>query len=152
MGSIAVSARGVHTPLKSLHPHKAIGPNTIPTTFLCDYADEIAPILTPIFQTYLDSKIPGDLKEAALVPIFKKGPSDKLQTSLISVLEHIVHSQIMGHYDTKNILTDKQHGCRSQRSCESQLIITLETLAQSLTKGEQIDTRYRQGFEKVPHH
>jgi hypothetical protein len=45
----------------------------------------------------------------------------------------------MDHFDRWNILTDKQHGFRRRRSCESQLIITIDALAKSLAKGEQVD-------------
>ena len=80
--------------------------------------DEIAPILTTCttFQTSLDTgKIPDDWREAAIVPIFKKGDrhqaSNYRPVSLTSVsckvLEHIVHSQTMDHYDTNNILLNR---------------------------------------------
>jgi hypothetical protein len=45
----------------------------------------------------------------------------------------------MDHFDRWNILTDKQHGFRRRRSCESQLIITIDALGKSLAKGEQVD-------------
>ena len=61
----------------------------------------------------------------------------------------------MDHFDHWNILTDKQYGFRSRRSCESQLIITTDALAKSLAKGEQIDVillDFSKAFDKVPHH
>jgi hypothetical protein len=61
----------------------------------------------------------------------------------------------MDHFDNWNILTDKQHGFRSRRSCESQLIITIDALAKSLAKGEQVDVillDFSKTFDKVPHH
>jgi hypothetical protein len=44
----------------------------------------------------------------------------------------------MDHFDRWNILTDKQHGFRSRISYESQLIITIDALAKSLAKEEQV--------------
>jgi uncharacterized membrane protein len=38
------------------------------------------------------------------------------------VMEHIVHSSVMGHFDRNKILTNAQHGFCKKRSCESQLI------------------------------
>ena len=128
-----------------------------------DFATEIAPIMTKIFQTSLDSgKIPDDWREAAIVPIFKKGErqlaSNYRPVSLTSVsckiLEHIVHSQIMKHYDNNSILTDTQHGFRRRRSCESQLLITVDSIAKTLDKGEQVDIillDFSKAFDKVPH-
>jgi hypothetical protein len=40
-------------------------------------------------------------------------------------------------------------------SCESQLIITIDALAKSLAKGEQVDVillDFSKAFDKVPHH
>ena len=45
----------------------------------------------------------------------------------------------MKHLDDNNILTDLQHGLRKHRSCETQLIKTVNDLAKSLKNGEQID-------------
>ena len=167
MKDITVDTRGVHKLLKGLDPNKATGPDTVPTRFLREFADEIAPTLTTIFQKSLDSgKIPEDWREASIVPIFKKGDRHQAANyrpvSLTSVsckvlehIVHIVHSQIMDHYDLNNILTDKQHGFRSRRSCESQLIITIDALAKSLAEGEQVDVillDFSKAFDKVPHH
>jgi hypothetical protein len=58
----------------------------------------------------------------------------------------------MDHFDRWNILTDKQHGFRRRRSCESQLIITIDALAKSLAKGEQVDVillDFSKAFDKV---
>jgi hypothetical protein len=51
--------------------------------------------------------------------------------------------------------TDKQHGFRSRRYCQSQLIININALAKSLAKGEQVDVillDFSKAFDKVPHH
>jgi hypothetical protein len=61
----------------------------------------------------------------------------------------------MDYFDRWNILTDKQHGFRRRRSCESQLIITIDALAKSLAKGKQVDVillDFSKAFDKVPHH
>ena len=70
------------------------------------------------------------------------------------LLEHIVHSQIMDHYDSRHLLADQQHGFWSRRSCESQLLITVDSLAKSLDYGEQVDVilpDFSKAFDKVPH-
>jgi hypothetical protein len=141
MDNIKVGVHGVRKLLRGLNVHKASGPDAVPTRFLHD-SGELAPILTKIYQLSLDcGEIPDDWREAAIVPIFKKGEkhlaSNYRPVSLTSVacklLEHIVYSQIMGHLDLNDILTDQQHGFRSKRSCESQLIMTIDYLAKSLT-------------------
>jgi hypothetical protein len=146
MPNIQVNSTGIKKLLKGLNIYKATGPDAIPTRFLHDNAEELAPIMTFIFQLSLDTgNIPDDWKEANMVVLFKKGDrhqaSNYRPVSLTAVsckiLEHVIHSQIMDHFDRWNILTDKQH--RFRRSCESQLIITIDALAKSLAKGEQVD-------------
>ena len=47
----------------------------------------------------------------------------------------------MDHYDRHNILSDKQHGFRSKRSCvcETQLSVTIDSIARTLADGGQVD-------------
>jgi hypothetical protein len=73
MAHIKVSSKGVRKLLRGLNIHNATGPNQIPAR-LHDLADELAPILTSIFQKSLNTgDIPDDRREASIVPIYKKG-------------------------------------------------------------------------------
>ena len=108
---IVVSTKGVEKLLKNLNPNKATGPDGISPRVLKEFASEIAPILTIIFQASLDSgTIPKDWKHANISPIFKKGERTKASNyrpvSLTSVscklCEHIVHSHIMSFLDKQN--------------------------------------------------
>ena len=80
MRKIIVIRNGVTKLLRVLKPHKASGPDSIPTYILKVAADEISPVLTKIFQTSLDTdEVPADWRKANIVPLFKKG--DKHQAS-----------------------------------------------------------------------
>jgi hypothetical protein len=60
----------------------------------------------------------------------------------------------MDHLDKHSILCDNQHGFRSKRSCETQLVITIEEIARKLANGEQVDIillDFSKVFDKVPH-
>jgi len=60
----------------------------------------------------------------------------------------------MEHYDKHQILTDNQHGFRKFRSCETQLISTVETIAKSLDDKKQTDLLvldFSKAFDCVPH-
>jgi hypothetical protein len=60
----------------------------------------------------------------------------------------------MSHFDRYNILTDKQHGFRSRRSCETQLVTTIQKIAQNLISKGQVDVilfDFTNAFDKVPH-
>ena len=145
MRDITVNWKGVHKLLKGLKPYKATGPDSIPSFILKSAADEIAPILTVIYQYSLDTgEVPQDWKDAWIVPAFKKGEKHKAANyrpiSLTSItcklLEHILHSSIMAHFDKHNIIRDNQHGFRKRRSCETQLIVTIQEIASRVAKGK----------------
>ncbi len=60
----------------------------------------------------------------------------------------------MSHLDNFEILTDRQHGFRRNRSCESQLILTTHDLATTLDKKGQTDVvimDFSKAFDVVPH-
>ena len=86
-------------------------------------ADELAPALALLFQLSMDQgEIPQDWKQALVVPIFKKGdkhqPSNYRPVSLTSItcklLEHIIHRNIMHHFDQHRVLCDDQHEFRKK--------------------------------------
>jgi hypothetical protein len=163
MPPITVDNNGVCILLKELNPHKATGPDLLPAAFLKETASEIAPCLTLLFQASLNQgRCPSIWKQANISPIFKKGdrgkPSNYRPVSLTSIccktLEHILHSNIMGHLDQHHILTDRQFGFRKRHSCDAQLILTIQDLASSLDSGQQIDAillDFSKAFDKVPH-
>ena len=103
--------------------------------------NEIAPILTIIFQKSLFSgTIPSDWKHANVCPVYKKGDKHDpknyrpifLTCIRCKLCEHIIASSLMKHLEESNILYDLQHGFRSSRSCETQLISFIQDLAQSV--------------------
>ena len=163
MKKITVTSKGVFLLLARMNPHKATGPDGISAQILKILAEEIAPILTLLFQASLDQgTVPLKWKEAHVVPIFKKGDKNKAANyrpiSLTSIcskcLEHIVRSNVMDHFDQLKILTDSQHGFRKNRSTVSQLITTTHDLLTSLEKGGVRDVvflDYSKAFDKVPH-
>ena len=60
----------------------------------------------------------------------------------------------MTHLDAHNVLVDHQHGFRSNRSCETQLINTIEHLARSINYRNQTDLLildFSKAFDTVAH-
>ena len=147
MEKIHVQSKGVHKLLSDLKIHKATGPDSIPAYVLKSAADQLAPILTRLYQYSLDWWNTPGLENAFVVPIFKKGekhvPLNYHPVSLTSkackVLEHIVHSSVMRHFDKNQILTNNQHGFRARRSCETQLISLIQEIASNMTRKGQTD-------------
>ena len=163
MSDIIITTEGVAKLLHGLNPNKATGPDDIPARILQLAANELAPALQIIFQKSLDTgKLPLSWSQANIAPIFKKGDRSlaenyrpiSLTSICCKILEHIIFTNIMNHFDCYSVLTDRQHGFRSKHSTESQLIITTQDLAQSLNKKLQVDMiilDFSKAFDTVPH-
>ena len=120
--SLSITTNGVAKQLSLLKTNKASGPDAISLWFLKEHAAEIAPILTNISQDSIESgTVPSRWKSANACGVFKKGKkSDPSNYRPISptcigskILEHIVYSHVMKHFEHYNTLTDYQHGFRS---------------------------------------
>ena len=163
MPPIRITTQGITKLLQELKPHKAPGPDGILPSVLKECAVNIAPLLQPIFQKSIDTgELPNDWLNANVSPIFKKGnraePSNYRPVSLTSIpcklLEHIIHTNVMGHFEKYNIINEEQHGFRKGRSCESQLALTINDLAKILDRQGQADvviTDFSKAFDTVPH-
>ena len=163
MPDIQVNVKGVTKLLRQLNPRKAAGPDEIPCRLLVTVADELAPALTHLFQLSLQSgKIPNSWRHALVQPVYKKGDRSTAANyrpiSLTSVccklLEHVVRSGITNHLESNKILSNAQHGFRKQRSCESQLLLTIDDLGSALDDGGQTDAillDFSKAFDVVPH-
>ena len=165
MHTFTVDKEGVRKLLHGLNPHKAEGPNHIPTRFLKELATELAPAMTLVFQAILQQGEYLMIGDKRTSPQYS-GKGDRsvavnyrpiFMTSVCSkALEHIIHSQIMKHLDANQILTDQQHGFMKKRSCESQvqLILTVQDLASAMEENEQIYViilDFSKAFNKVSH-
>ena len=163
MSNITVNWKGVHKLLMNLKTKKATRTDEIPAFILKAAATELAPALANLFQLSLDlGEIPQDWREASVVPLFKKRDrhlaSNYRPVSLTSItcklLEHIVHSNVMQHFDRYDVLSDNQHGFRKRRSCETQLLTTIQEIASNTAIAKQVDVillDFAKAFDKVPH-
>ena len=165
MPDISVGISGVRKLLGDLKPNKASGPDNIQSQFLRIAAEELAPALTVIFQASLkQGALPADWRHARVAPIYKAGKSNRskavnyrpvsLTCICCKVMEHLICSNLMSHLDKHSIMTDFQFGFRKKRSCETQLLITVDQLAKSLDDGQQTDCillDFSKAFDKVSH-
>ena len=116
-----------------------------------------------IFTQSLDTgELPSDWSLANVAPIFKKGnrgPAEShrpvsLTCITCKLFEHIVCRHILDHVEDHKILTNLQHGFRSDRSCETLLITTTHDLLSSFNSKSQIDVailEFSKAFDTVPH-
>ncbi|KAI8519219.1 hypothetical protein Bbelb_024760 [Branchiostoma belcheri] len=79
----------VKTLLKGIDPRKASGPDELPTWILKEYAEDLAPIITHLFNTsYEQGVVPGVWKAAKVVLIPKiKGAAQPSDMRLAKLLE-----------------------------------------------------------------
>jgi retron-type reverse transcriptase len=69
-------------------------------------------------------------------------------------MEHIIASSMMDHLENNNILYDLQHGFRTSRSCETQLVSFIQELAKNNNHNIQtaiIVMDFAKAFDKVSH-
>ena len=168
MGEITVDPKGVLKLLNGLKVHKAPGPDGLSARVLKECSSEIAPILAYIYNESLaQGNVPDDWRQVNVAPVFKKGekydPANYRPVSLTCIccktLEHIIVSNINKHLSLENILADCQHGFRSQRSCETQLVQffhdMVSNLDRALNRGHRqtdvIIMDFAKAFDKVPH-
>ena len=113
---------------------------------LKECSSEIAPILACIYNE-------GEKYDAANYrPV-------SLTCICCKTLEHIIVSKINKHLALESILADCQHGFRSQRSCETQLVQFYHDLVSNLDRAvnsghKQTDVivmDFAKAFDKVPH-
>ena len=163
MPEINVTNNGVEKFLKNIDASKATGPDEISARILKEFAPELSPLLTSIFNKSIqEGDVPTDWRQANVIPVFKKGEiylaSNYRPVSLTciccKILEHIVVTSILSQLDAHKILVDCQHGFRDKRSCEIQLLTISHELVENLHKGIQTDLiilDFSKAFDKVPH-
>ena len=120
IGNLSITLKGVQKLLEKISISKAAGPDLILGRMLNMLAPELAPIVNAIFTQSLDTEeLPRDWSLANVAPIFKKG------------------NRVLA--ENYRIHTNFQHGFRSGRSCETQLITTTHDLLSSFNSKSQID-------------
>ena len=154
---------GVTKLLNTFKIHKAAGPDGIVPRILSEFSEQLAPPLTFIFNKSIESGIvPEDWRQPNVAPIFKKGQkyrsSNYRPVSLTCIccklLEHIVLRNLIEQLENNKILYDWQHGFRSKRSTETQLVTLIHELGENLDNRKQTDITvldFSKAFDKMSH-
>ena len=120
--------KGVDKLPSKLKTSKSVGPDSITNLVLKSCAKEFSMGLSTTFQFSIDTgSLLADRRDANISPVFKKGDRHLVENyrplSLTSIscklLDHILCSQILRHYDHYNVLTKLNHGFRSGFSTET---------------------------------
>ena len=74
------------------------------------------------------------------VPIHRSQPSNYRPVSLTSIcckaLECIIYSYLLYHLQTHGILCEEQHGFQTGKSCDSQIIVTINNFVNCLNENK----------------
>ena len=146
---LSMSAPFMDAILKGLNPSKSLGPDELHPRVLKELATELGPVFAHLFQKSLDTgDIPKEWSLANIRPLYKNGDRalacNYRPVSLTCVpcklLELIVCSNIMAHFDEYKLLSDRQHAFRKRHSYETQLTTVINDWAKILDNGGQVDT------------
>ena len=136
---ITVDPKGVAKPLDGLNVHKAA--DGLNARVLKECSFEVSPILALYYNESLAREdVPDEWLQANVSPVFKKvenyDAANYRPVSLTCIcckaLEHNLVSNINRHLALESISVDCQHGFRSQRSCETQLIQFVQNIISNL--------------------
>ena len=133
--------------LKIIHAigiNKATGLDNLPSRFIKDGANQIISPLTHILNLSMHhGQVPGDLKYARVVPIYKKSSkTDEGNYRPVSVLsivskimERVVYNQVEAYLGENSLLYDLQSGFRPGYSTDSCLIYMTDYIRKEMDKG-----------------
>ena len=143
--------------------NSACGPDGIPAILLKACADELA---YPLQSLWKESQqigiVPDYYKMANVTPIYKKGNKAlasnyrpvSLTSHVVKVYERFIRKQIVGFLEDNNLLSAKQHGFRSNRSCLTQILQHFDDIIEGFLNNEDTDSiylDYAKAFDRVDH-
>ena len=139
----------------------APGPDSIPAILLKRCASSLS---VPIHLLWSESMytgiVPSFYKTGYVTPLLKKGSRCDaanyrpvtLTSHVVKVYERVVRKHMVQHLETNNLLSDKQHGFRSNRRCLTQMLDHFDDIFEGFTQGKDTDSIYldfAKAFDKV---
>ena len=139
----------------------APGPDGIPAILLKRCAASLSIPIHLLWSESMSSGIvPNFYKMGYVSPLFKKGSRCEagnyrpvtLTSHVVKVYERVIRKHMVDYLETNSLLTDKQHGFRSSRSCLTQMLDHFDNIYEGFTRGEDTDSiylDYAKAFDKV---
>ena len=149
--------------LSNVNSNKACGPDGIHGKILKQCAVGLAHPLSMLFRlSYNCGSLPKDWRVANVVPVHKKGSKDNIEnyrpislTSLVmKIFERVLKKEILNR--TTHLLDERQHGFLSQRSCTTNMVGFLDSVALSVNDLKTVSTDvvyfdFSKAFDSVNH-
>ena len=113
-------------------------------------------------ESFKQQKQPHDCRDAMITPLYKKDKKClasnyrpiSLASIICKIMESIIKVDLMSYVCSNNIIASLQHGFLPGKSCQSNLLIMLSCLTESIDKGIITDVIYldfAKAFDSVPH-
>ena len=164
LDSILITEEKTGMAIDALREDSAAGPDGIPPLMLRELKQQLVKPLTLLFRRSIKTgKIPDDWRESNVTPIYKqKGskadPGNYRPVSLTNVtcktMERIVKNEIVQHVEGQQLMANSQHGFRSGRSVQTNMIEFMNVTTKWLDEGRSFDVLYldfAKAFDKVCH-
>lgn len=142
-----VSLEEVNDVIDSLKNKNSAGFDGLTSNIIKNIKDSIlVHFVYLINKSVIHGQFPNILKLASVIPIFKKGcPKDvenyrqiSVLSSLSKIMEKIVYNRIASYTESKNMITESQHGFRSNKSIETASFHLLEYVYKHLDQGQYV--------------
>ena len=158
-----VTSHFIRKQLDSLKTKKAVGLDDISSLFLRDAAECIVTPVSHIINVSITTEtVPRALKEARVIPLFKKGSSldpgsyrpVSILNTLSKILERATHSQLNEYLEKRGLLFENQSGFRGGYSTDSCLIGLTEYIKGEISKGNLVGMvliDLQKAFDTVDH-
>ena len=147
--------------ISELKLDSAPGPDGIPSVLLKRCASSLAEPICLIWSESMSSGVvPSYYKTGYVTPLFKKGSRCEavnyrpvtLTSHVVKVYERVIRKHMIQYLDSNSLLSDKQHGFRSNRSCLTQMLEHFDDIFVGMTNGSDTDSIYldfAKAFDKV---
>ena len=139
------------------------GPDGIHPKLLIECKDELCYPLTKIFQISLENtELPRQWKISDVVPIYKSGDKQKpenyrpisLNPICSNLMQRIVNEKIIQFMTTNNLFAPEQFGFMKGKSCQLQLLESMEDWSVSLDNSVETDIIFydiKKAFDTISH-
>ena len=161
--NMEVSDEDILEAIKEIKTDSACGPDSIPAILLKECAGSLCEPLKIIWTESMKTGIvPSYYKRAYVAPLHKKGSRAhavnyrpvSLTSQVVKLYERFVRKAMVNYIEDNNILSSKQHGFRSGKSCLTQLLNHFDEILLGLLDNKDTDSiylDYAKAFDKVDH-